>query len=74
MKSKFLANLGEYIREQVVGSSHFDPTWGIAITWENVTSSRITEDGPCEGTMQNPCPVCYLCLFFLTVTLIFLMG
>lgn len=53
---KFLLNLGQYVREQVVGSTHFIPTWGIAITWEKVTSERIVEDGPCKGTVDSPCP------------------
>ncbi|XP_060564063.1 sushi domain-containing protein 2-like isoform X2 [Ruditapes philippinarum] len=51
-----LLNLGRYIREQVVGTTNFDPSWAIVITWENVTSTRIIEDGQCAGTVRNPCP------------------
>ncbi|XP_045204399.2 sushi domain-containing protein 2-like [Mercenaria mercenaria] len=55
-RDKDLLFFGEYIREQVVGSANFSPTWGIVITWESVTSTPIIEAGRCRGTTVDPCP------------------
>ncbi|XP_053399387.1 sushi domain-containing protein 2-like isoform X2 [Mercenaria mercenaria] len=61
-----LLDLGGYIREQVVGSTHFDPTWGIVITWENVTATHIIQDNSCLGTTKSPCPTNTFQLVLLT--------
>ena len=49
--------LGQYLRSQIVGSDLFFPTWGLQVTWTNVTSAQATRTGSCTGTTGNPCPV-----------------
>ena len=52
-----LTYLGQYLRSQVIGSDSFVPTWGLQVTWTNVTSAQIIRQGPCQGTTDSPCRV-----------------
>lgn len=50
-----LSVLGDYISTQFIDNVGFDPKWGMVITWENVTSSRLVESQKCQDTDSNPC-------------------
>ncbi|XP_052245038.1 sushi domain-containing protein 2-like isoform X2 [Dreissena polymorpha] len=39
--NRTLRDLGKYCSSQVVGASYFAPTWGLVITWRNVTSRNV---------------------------------
>ncbi|WAR00181.1 SUSD2-like protein, partial [Mya arenaria] len=58
-QNQTLRALGHYCNSQVVGTSEFVPTWGMIVTWVNVTSTDIINGNKpkCEGTFSQPCPI-----------------
>ncbi|XP_052792972.1 sushi domain-containing protein 2-like [Mya arenaria] len=67
-QNQTLRALGRYCISQVVGTSEFVPTWGMIVTWVNVTSTVIINGNKpkCEGTFLQPCPMNTFQLVLLT--------